>query len=79
MIKRIRFEIRRVWITNKVQAHLLILQYQFLKAQLKGENFANLSALKAQIQQLLDALLPDQVASLTGYDFILEAVFYAAM
>lgn len=33
--------------------------WQFLKAQLKGENFANLSALKARIQQLLDALMPE--------------------
>jgi hypothetical protein len=53
--------------------------WQFLKAQLKGENFANLTVLKARIQQLLDALLPEQVASLTSYDFILEALFYAAI
>jgi transposase len=52
--------------------------WQFLKAQLKGENFANLEALKARIQQLLDAVLSEQVASLTSYDFILEALFYAA-
>jgi hypothetical protein len=53
--------------------------WQFLKAQLKGENFANLKELKARIQQLLDALLSEQVASLTSYDFILEALFYAAI
>jgi len=53
--------------------------WQFLKAQLKGENFANLSALKARIQKLLDELMPEQVASLTSYDFILEALFYAAI
>lgn len=53
--------------------------WQFLKAQLKGENFANLSALKARIQQLLSELMPEQVASLTSYDFILEALFYAAI
>jgi hypothetical protein len=52
--------------------------WQFLKAQLKGENFANLDALKARIQQLLDAVLSEQVASLTSYSFILEALFYAA-
>lgn len=53
--------------------------WQFLKAQLKGENFANLSALKARIQQLLDELTPEQVVSLSSYDFILEALFYAAI
>lgn len=53
--------------------------WQFLKAQLQGENFANLSALKARIQKLLDELMPEQIASLTSYDFILEALFYAAI
>ena len=52
--------------------------WQFLKAQLKGESFANLAALKARMQQLLNALFPEQVASLTSYNFILEALFYAA-
>lgn len=53
--------------------------WQFLKAQLKGENFASLTVLKARIQQLLDELMPEQIISLTSYDFILEALFYAAL
>ena len=53
--------------------------WQFLKAQLKGENFASLDALKARMQQLLEQVTPEQVASLTSYDFILEALFYAAI
>lgn len=52
--------------------------WQFLKAQLQGENFVNLNALKARIQQLLNELMPEQMASLTSYNFILEALFYAA-
>lgn len=53
--------------------------WQFLKAQLKGENFASLTVLKARIQQLFDELMPEQIISLTSYDFILEALFYAAL
>jgi hypothetical protein len=48
------------------------------QAQLQGENFVNLNALKARIQQLLNELMPEQMASLTSYNFILEALFYAA-
>lgn len=52
--------------------------WQFLKAQLKGETFATLTALKTRIRQLLNDLVPEQVATLTCYDFILEALIYAA-
>ncbi len=61
------------------QPNLIERVWQFLKAQLKGEYFASLSALKARIQQLLNQLMPEQAASLTSYDFILEALFYAAI
>lgn len=52
--------------------------WQFLKQQLQGENFATLPQLQTRLQQLLSELTAEQVASLTSYDFILEALFYAA-
>ena len=53
--------------------------WQSLKVQLKGENFANLDQLRKRLQQELKTLTSEQVASLTSYDFILEALFYAAL
>ncbi len=52
--------------------------WEFLKAQLRGEHFADLNQLRSRLQQLFEELSPQQVASLTSYDFILEALFYAA-
>lgn len=53
--------------------------WQHLRAQLQGENFTSLEQLKARLQQLFKELTPDTVASLTSYNFILEALFYAAL
>lgn len=53
--------------------------WQHLRAQLLGENFINLEQLRTRLQQLFASLTPNQVASLTSYDFILEALFYAAL
>jgi hypothetical protein len=53
--------------------------WQHLKAQLEGEHFTSLSQLRQRLKQILAALLPTQVASLTSYDFILKALFYAAL
>lgn len=53
--------------------------WQHLKAQLVGEHFTSLAQLRQRLNQILAALLPEQVASLTSYDFILEALFYAAL
>ena len=50
----------------------------FLKAQFRGENFADLDQLRSRLHQLFQQLSPIQVASLTSYNFILEALFYAA-
>lgn len=52
--------------------------WQYLKQQLKGENFVTLAQLRARLAQEFSKLAPQRVASLTGYDFILEALFYAA-
>ena len=53
--------------------------WQHLRAQLKGEIFANLDQLRQRLQGLLDALTTEKVVSLTSYDFILEALFCAAL
>lgn len=53
--------------------------WQLVRAYLEGEHFANLTQLRQRLNQILAALLPEQVASLTSYDFILEALFYAAL
>lgn len=52
--------------------------WQFLKRQLQGENFATIAQLRHRLQQEFQKLTTEQVASLTSYDFILEALFYAA-
>jgi hypothetical protein len=52
--------------------------WQFLKAQLHGDSFQTLNYLKIRVRYLLGQLMPEQVASLTSYNFILEALFYAA-
>jgi hypothetical protein len=53
--------------------------WQYLKQQLQGENFATLDQLRQRLRQEFSKLSPLRVASLTGYDFILEALFYAAL
>lgn len=53
--------------------------WQFLKQQVKGENFATLPQLRERLRQVVQTLTAEQVASLTGYNFILEARFYAAL
>lgn len=52
--------------------------WQFLKQSLKNELFSSLQNLRDRIQQLFDQLTFEQVMSVSSYDFILEALFYAA-
>lgn len=52
--------------------------WQWLKRPLKNQCFPSLDALRAQIQEILEQLTPEQVMSISSYDFILEALFYAA-
>jgi transposase len=52
--------------------------WQFIKAQLKGQRFATLDQLRQRLTQVLRHLTPQRVISLSSYDFILEALFYAA-
>lgn len=52
--------------------------WQFIKAQLKGERFATLEQLRERLAQVLEQITPQRIISLSSYDFILEALFYAA-
>lgn len=52
--------------------------WQFLKKPLKNELFSSLQDLRVRIQQLFKELTFEQVISISSYNFILEALFYAA-
>lgn len=53
--------------------------WQYLKQQIKGENFTTLKQLRERLRHEFCKLTTERVASLTSYDFILEALFYAAL
>lgn len=53
--------------------------WQFVKAQMKGERFATLEHLRQRLTQVLQQLTPQRIISLASYDFILEALFCAAL
>ncbi|NES69763.1 MAG: hypothetical protein F6K24_33375 [Okeania sp. SIO2D1] len=52
--------------------------WQFIKQQLKGEVFLTLGELRSRLHQVLQLFTPEQISSLSSYNFILEALFYAA-
>jgi transposase len=52
--------------------------WQHLKGHWKGENFPTLKALKQRVEHELAQLSPEQVQSLTSFDFILDALLQAA-
>lgn len=52
--------------------------WQFLKQSLKNELFPSLQLLRERVQELFDQLTLEQVMSVSSYNFILEALFYAA-
>ncbi|MHC5717438.1 MAG: IS630 family transposase [Nostoc sp.] len=59
--------------------------WQFLKKSLKNELFSSLQDLRVgvarrrhRVQQLFEQLTFDEVISISSYNFILEALFYAA-
>lgn len=53
--------------------------WQALKRLLRWQNCESLDQLRERITTALDALTPEQIISLTSYDFILEALFGAAL
>jgi hypothetical protein len=52
--------------------------WQFLKKSLHHELFSSLQDLGDRIQELFEQLTFEQVISISSYNFILEALFYAA-
>lgn len=48
--------------------------WEHLKAALKWASFRTLAQLQAKVDQLLAQLLPEVIASVTGYSFILDAL-----
>ena len=52
--------------------------WELLKQPLKNELSSSLQALRARLQEILDQLTLKQVMSVSSYNFILEALFYAA-
>lgn len=48
--------------------------WQALKGRWKGENFPSLEALRQRVNQERQQLTSEMVMSLTGYDFILDAL-----
>lgn len=52
--------------------------WELLKKSLKNELFSSLQNLRDRIQQLFNELTFEQVMSVSSYNFILEALFYAA-
>lgn len=53
--------------------------WQHLKSPLKGRCFQSLNHLREQLWRRIESLSAETVASLSGYDFILEALFCAAL
>ncbi|MBD2534256.1 hypothetical protein H6G97_33940 [Nostoc flagelliforme FACHB-838] len=52
--------------------------WQALKKPLKNQLFSSLQALRERIQEIFDQLTFEEVISVSSYNFILEALFYAA-
>lgn len=53
--------------------------WEHLKRHLKWELFSELKQLQAKVDELVNALTPQQVASITGYSFILNALSVAGI
>ena len=52
--------------------------WRYIKSKLKWNNCKNLAQLRQQLTDVLGEITPEQIASLTSYNFILEALFSAA-
>lgn len=53
--------------------------WEYLKAQLKWETFDNLQHLRNSLQKILSQLSNQVIASLTGWQFILDALYVAGI
>ncbi len=52
--------------------------WEYIKQQLAGYVFTTLPQLRERLQQVIEKITPLQICSLSSYNFILEALFYAA-
>ncbi|MCJ8283757.1 MAG: hypothetical protein MJK14_29260 [Rivularia sp. ALOHA_DT_140] len=52
--------------------------WEFLKSKLQWDNCKNLDQLRQKLAEVLKTITPEMIASLTSYNFILEALFSAA-
>jgi len=48
--------------------------WQFIKDQLRWLNLKNLDELRKKIDEIIQSITPNQIASLTSFDFILTAI-----
>ncbi len=53
--------------------------WEFLKSKLQWENCNTLTQLRHKLASVLENITPEEIVSLTSYDFILEALFSAAL
>ena len=53
--------------------------WEFLKSELQWKNYHCLAQLQQKLTQVLETITPETIASLTSYNFILEALFSAAL
>ncbi len=53
--------------------------WEFLKSQLRWQDCKTLAQLQQKLTDVLKAITPKTIISLTSYDFILEALFSAAL
>lgn len=51
--------------------------WEFLKSRLQWKNCKTLAQLRQKLAEILNTITPDLIASLTSYNFILEALFSA--
>ncbi len=51
--------------------------WKHIKKELKWNNFDDLTELRKKIQKILNSLTQEVVASITGWQFILDALFVA--
>jgi hypothetical protein len=69
---------KRFWIGSPNNWGRIERFWQLLKQSLKNQMFPSLQDLRERVQQLFDQLTYQQVSSVSSFDFILDALFYAA-
>lgn len=52
--------------------------WQWLKRPLKNQSFSSLDSLRSRVEEICKQLTLERVMTLSGYDFIWDALFYVA-